>query len=335
MTSFYVCKVLKNPTISIAETVVYGDVEIRPSRSCTVHEKEVLAESIKATKCESEVNLAFGCLIGVIVEADSSDDADALADRQFVEVLDLLTVEYTMSQLVVAQCGYVKNLETGTVHSISKQVFDFGTLFVRRLSGMPQINNTQRVLHRTGELVDRYRKSIYWSRYASIEKSVHLSLLYRWFALEALFKENEGDDVTSPLMLFLGFPGSTYSQNISRDLLRRLSEDTAYSKWKKQMKALVDEIRNFRNDSVHAGFRSVDCTTEKLRLYGRVMSVGLPRCQGAVLEGIFNGLSSVPELKAYAGILFEDRANVESDILGTVVHILDNDHMEHVQPTHK
>jgi len=334
MASFYVCKLLKKPGIAAATEIVYGNVEIRPARLQDTDELVLLKNSVESTKLEAEVEIEITCRIAVIVQADSPDDADVLADQYFVEALDLLTVEYTLSHLAVAQCGYVKNLDTGKYQVITKQQFAQGMLFTRSLSLMPQINSTQSLVYCSGDLLDRYKRSIHWSRNATWEKSVHLSLLYRWFAVEALFKENEGDDVTSPLMLFLGFPGNGYSKHISRDLLKRLCDDKSYLKWKNQIKAIVDKVRNFRNDSVHSGFRSIDCTPDDLRLYGRLMTIGLSRCQGAVQTGVLNGLKTVPEFKEYAGLIFENRPNVERDIIGTIVHILDHDHLKHVQPTY-
>ncbi|TDN61138.1 hypothetical protein [Paraburkholderia sp. BL10I2N1] len=334
MASFYVCKLLKKPGIAVAATIVHGNVEIRPVQKQDMDELAMLKSSIESTKLEAELEIEIACRIAVIVQAETPDDADILADQYFVEVLDLLTVEYTMSHLAVAQCGYVKNLDTGEYQVITKHQFAPAMLFIRSPHSMPQINSTQLLAYRSGDLLDRYKRSIHWSRNARWEKSMHLSLLYRWFAVEALFKLNENDDVTSPLMQFLGFPGNAYSKYISRDLLKQLSKDTSYSKWKKQMKVVVDKIRDFRNASVHSGFRSIDCTPDDLRLCGRLMSVGLSRCQGAVQTGILNGLKTVPEFKEYAGLIFENRPNVEGDTIGTIVHILDHDHLKHAQTTY-
>ena len=332
MANFYAYKLLKKPGIAAATTIVYGNVEIRPAKSRNSTELAILKKSIAATmpEAEAEIGLDAACGIAVIVQAETVDDAETLADEHFVEVLDLLTVEYTMSHLEVANCGYVKNLDTGEYQEITTKQFDPPMIFVSAFGSMQQINPTQLLAYRAGDLTDRYKRSIHWSRNARWEKNVQLSLLYCWFAVEALFKESETDDVTSPLMLFLGFPGGSYSKYISRDLLRQLSENTSYSKWKKQIKVVIDEIRNFRHASVHSGFRSIDCAPDALRLYGRLMTVGLARCQGAVQTGILNGLKTVPEFKEYAGLIFESRQNGVQDIVGNVVHILDHDDLKHV-----
>lgn len=335
MVSFYVYKLLKNPGIVVTTTIVYGDVEIRPAKSRNSGELEILKKSIASTMPEAgaEIGLEVACGIAVIVRAETLDDADTLADEQFIEVLDLLSVEYPMSHLELANCGYVKNLDTGEYQEITKKPFDPSMTFVSAFGSMQQINSTQLLAYRIGDLTERYKRSIHWSRNASWEKNMQLSLLYCWFAVEALFKENETDDVTSPLMLFLGFPGSSYSKYISRNLLGQLSDHASYSKWKKQIKVVIDKIRDFRNASVHSGFRSIDCDPDALRLYSRLMKVGLARCQGAVHIGIFNGLQTVPEFKEYAGLIFESRQNVVEDIIGNVVYILDHDHLKPVRAT--
>lgn len=334
MLNYYVCKILQKPGIVIADTIIYGSVEIRPARKEDATEMAILTESVNSANPKPDVEVEIACRIGTVVEANSIEDAEVLADQRFVEVLDLITVEYTMSQLSLAQCGYIKNLDTGEYHNITRPIFNVGTLFITNEGSMPRANAAQIILQRSGDLIDRYKRSIHWSRNAQREKSVHINLLYRWFAVEALFKEHETDDVTGPLMLFLGFPGSVYSKHISRELLSKLSTNESYSKWKRQMKDVVDKIRNFRNASVHSGFRSIDCSPDDLRLYGRLMTVGLSRCQGAAQTAILYGMSSVSEFKEYAGLLFENRDNVEKDIIGTIIHILDHDHLRHVQPTH-
>lgn len=291
-------------------------------------------DSINATKLNGQVEAEIGCRIGVVVKADSADEAANLADQYFVEVLDFLTVEYTMSQLELAHCGYVRNLDTDENQIISNQQFDMGTLFIRSQGLMSRLNSTQALLLQEGDLLDRYKRSIHWSRNAILEKSPHLTILYRWFAVEALFKENDTDDVTSPLMLFLGFPTNTFSKYLSRDMLKRLSDSESYRKWKLKIGPLVNRIRKFRNDSVHSGFRSIDCTADDLRLFDRLLTVGLSRCQGAVHTGVLSGFKSVSEFKEYAGLIFENNPNVERDILETIVYILDRDSLRHVPMTH-
>jgi len=334
MNNYYVCKALKNPGIVIAETIVYANVEIRPARENDTEEMVLLTESIKATNLESEVEITLSCRIGTIVQTDTEEAISSLADQRFVEILDLAAVEYTMSHLSLAHCGYIKNLDSGECTIFKNREYSAGTSFIRSRSMMPQLNSTQQILYQSGDLFERYKRSIHWYRNAQREKSIHINLLYRWFAVEALFKENETDDVTGPFMLFLGFPGSTYSKHIDRNLLNRLAADASYSKWKRQIKDIVDKIRKFRNDSVHSGFRSIDCTPDDLRLYSRIMGLGLGRCQGAVRSAVLSGLKSVTEFREYAGLIFEDRPNVETDVIGNIIYVLDHDHLKHVQSAH-
>lgn len=332
MPNFYVCKLLDQSGIYRADTIVYGDIEIRPPNKDDKHENAVLRDSIAATA--ATVNSDLTCRIGVIVQAQSIDEADLLSDERFVGVLDLLSSEYALSRIAVAQCGYIKNLDDGQVHPITTKQFGASTIFIRRQGSTLQESFGQSILRMSGDLVDRYKRSIHWSRNAKWEKNIHAKVLYCWFSVEALFKEDASDDVTGLLMLFLGFPGGTYSKNISRDLLKVLSSNAAYFKWKKEIRDVVDDIRVFRNNSVHSGFRSIDCTPDKLRLYGRLMTLASSRCQGAVAFALTNRIDTVSEFKECAGLVFENRAGVENDIIGNIVHILDNDHSRLVQRTH-
>jgi hypothetical protein len=126
------------------------------------------------------------------------------------------------------------------------------------------------------------------------------------------------------LLLYLGFPGSTYSKGISRDLLSQLSENESWIKWKKLLRDIVEKIRIFRNDSVHSGFRSVDYTSDELVLYNKIMTYAASRCQGAVRDALTQKITTVPEFKSCAGNIFENRGNVVTDIIGNIVFTLDN-----------
>lgn len=332
MTEFYVVKLADNGGAVLPGTAVYGDVELRRASSDRKDEKGAISESVAA--CRTKVDHDFSTRVCTIVPASAIDEALQLADERFVPIMDLLSAEFAVGQFGVLQCGYVKNLETGEINPIKESAYGPSLAFVRDREVIATSKFNQWILTQKTELSERYMRSIHWTRGAKWEKNIQMSVLLKWFAVEALFKENVDDDITGLLMLFLGFPGGTYSRTISRTLLSRLATSAEYQKWKKKIKVNLDSMKRFRNDSVHGGFRNVDYSPKELALYNRIMTFAASRCQNAVQRALIEKLETVSEFKCYASVLFECRENIESDILNTIVYSLENDHFGLVARAH-
>ncbi|VBR62533.1 Uncharacterised protein [Burkholderia pseudomallei] len=332
MTDFYVVKIADNGGAVLPDTAVYGNVEVRRASSDRRDEKAAISESVAAYRTKTDHEIASR--VCAIVQAGTIDEAIQLADERFVPVMDLLSTEYALGQFGVLQCGYVKNLETGEITPIKDNTYGPSLAFVRAQGLAKKIKFEQWILTQKSELAQRYMRSIHWTRGAKWEKNIQSSVLYKWFSMEALFKENVDDDITGLLMLFLGFPGGSYSQPISRALLARLATNAAYEKWKRRIKTDLDRLRDFRNDSVHGGFRNVDYTRSELSLYHCIMTFAASRSQAAVRHALLNRLKTVSEFKDYAGIIFESRENLEVDIIDTIIFSLDNDHFGPVRRSH-
>lgn len=124
--------------------------------------------------------------------------------------------------------------------------------------------------------------------------------------------------------MFLGFPSRKYYHDVDKDIIEDLQDNENYSSLIKKIPMYLDEIRKFRNDSVHAGFRSVDISNEKLNLYDNLLNLATSRCLHAVKAAIINnGIKSISEFKNKAGFIFNETVQV-NDILNTVVFSLLN-----------
>ncbi|WP_233965135.1 hypothetical protein [Pectobacterium versatile] len=123
---------------------------------------------------------------------------------------------------------------------------------------------------------------------------------------------------------FLGFPGGKYFKDVDGNIIDELNKSDEYLSLAKDVPKHLDDIRKFRNDSVHAGFRSIDISNEKLKLYDDLLNLAKFRCLNAVQLSIINeGVKDLPEFKNKAGFIFNKTARVD-DILGTVVFSLQN-----------
>jgi hypothetical protein len=160
MTNYYVLKLLENGGVYRADTVVYGDVEIRPPRVDYKDELEAIKKSIEP----SEINLDFICRIGTIVNCDSIEEAELLADEKFVSILDLLSSDFYISRIGITQFGYTKNLSDGEITPIQSRQFTPRTCFIVKQSNFIKYDFNHWIVNQKTDLSDRYKRSIHWSR---------------------------------------------------------------------------------------------------------------------------------------------------------------------------
>lgn len=324
MNLYSVVKVLANNGVHFPVATVYGDVEIRPASKDFTNEKECIEESFKLNKISVEVSL--NSRISCIIRAESNKEAIQLADEKFEEILDLKSREFVISRLETTPCGYIKDLESGILQPIKDETFSPSGAFLRRIHSFQQIDRTQLFLMWDGELVERYKKSLHWSRNASKESNIQIKIMFMWFALEALLKESDNDKIAPYVRWFLGFPNGYGAQFVSRKKIESLESHECYEKWKRKLIDALEKIREFRNDSVHSGFRRYDFSEEELALYEKIMIFGTSRCQDAVFTGLSNGLRTVSDFKEYVGFIFDSYTNIENDIHGNILFSLEKNY---------
>lgn len=322
MCKFLVLKILDAQSVSLPSTLVYGSVELRSYKADSEFEIDVLKQSASDSRADFD-KYSYCARIATIVESDSTVEAINSADNQFSEILDLKSVEFAILNFKTSDIGYVKNLETGTVHPIVKSEYEPSISFVVHQGDIQRIDVVNYILSLNNDLGDRYQRSLHWVRNSKHESNKQLKTLFYWFAIEALVKESETDNVGGIVRWFLGFPNGRCRNDVSPSLLESLNNHPRYDYWNKELVTIVDKIRIFRNDSVHSGFRSVDFSISELELYSQVMVFSASRCQAAVQSALINGISTVTEFKEYISIVFEENVNVVNDVHGNILHSLE------------
>lgn len=318
MNTFLVVKVLESQSVCLPATSVYSGVELRSSSSDYPEEVESLEES--ANKLHLDYSKYSHCArISTLVEENNISNAVATAEDRFAEILDLKSIEVPLSNFVLSQIGFVKDLVSGKFHEIKSDVHQPVMTFVMHQSDTQKIDETHIILSKNTELSQRYLRSLHWLRNSKHEPNKQLSILFNWFAVEALLKESESDIVSPYIRWFLGFPNGKSSTLVSPKIMVKLENHPNYFHWKKEIIRVVDNIRIFRNDSAHHGFRTVDFTKEELDLYAHVMLLGITRCQGAVKSAILDGVSNVAEFKELIPVIFEQRKYLINDVHGNIL----------------
>ena len=322
MGKFLVLKILDSQSVSLPSTQVYGAVEFRSYKSDSECEIDALKKSASENRADFD-KYSFCARITTIVDADSVYEAIDLSENIFSVVLDLKSVEFAISNFKTSDIGLVKNLESGSIHPITKSGYEPSMSFMVHQGDVQRIDVVNYILSLKSDLSERYQRSLHWARNSKHEKNVQLKTLFYWFAIEALIKESENDNVGGVIRWFLGFPNGKYRSDVSISLLDGLASHPKYDYWNKKIIEVVDKIRVFRNDSVHSGFRSVDFTKRELELYSLVMVYSSSRCQAAVQTALINGISTVSEFKEYIPIIFEENVNIINDLHGNILFSLD------------
>lgn len=324
MTSFLIVKVLDDRSITLPSTFNYGSVELRSYSADT--QLEVSAFEKSASENGLDFNKHKICArIATIIDCETHNEAIHAADTKFLEVLDFKSTEFSISAIKTSRIGLIKDLSSGEITPITRTGFQQSLSFVMRHGSIQNVDTTVYLLSLKNELCDRYRRSLHWARNSKNETNPQLKIIFLWFALEALLKADENDNcVESYIRLFLGFPNGQQQWIVTPEIKAKLEKHTRYNHWKKQLIEVVKEIRDFRNDSVHSGFRSVDFAKEKLELFSTIMIYAVGRCQAGVMQGLLNNLETLLEFKEYAVPLFENNKNLINDIHNNVIYSLDH-----------
>ncbi|MDD4963423.1 MAG: HEPN domain-containing protein [Gallionella sp.] len=329
MARYLVVKILDTQSIVLPSTLVYGSVELRSHTAESESEVAILRESAKSQRLEFD-NYSICARIATIVEGDNINDAVDMAEDRFSEILDLKSIEFSISSIKTSNIGYIKNLDDGKASPIEKQGFSSSLSFVVHHDNIQCFDLANYVLSQNNDLSSRYLRSLHWARNAKHEKNKQIKVLFYWFSVEALFKESESDNIGGLIRLFLGFPNGKNLKELSISTLDALNSHPRYDYWGKKLKNIVEEIRVFRNNSVHSGFRSVDFPKNKLELYEKVMVYGSSRSQGAVQVALINNITTVSEFKEYVCAIFENRANLVNDIHNNIIFTLDEIDTNHL-----
>ena len=321
MKDFCVVKLLEGGGLYGVESCAFRDVEIRPSSYDLEEEVEALKSSIEKNGYAADPK--FTNRICTIVCAPDRETAIRFADERFFEVLDVWDADAPLSKMELSECGFVKNLVTAEILPIERQIVPFTTAFMCAKGPYKALEFNHWVLRQTSALALRYRRSLHWSKKARGEKNLQLAILFKWFSVEALFKETKTDSVGPYIRWFLGYPCGPYASGVSKKLLQQLEAKPEYDKWRKWIEVSIEEIREMRNDSVHSGFRSIDFSVDDIVKYNGLMTYGCSRCQGAVRKAIGNGLQTVAEFKEYVGVIFETTENLVNDVHGNILYTLE------------
>ncbi|MFQ1248716.1 hypothetical protein ACJWU3_08365 [Klebsiella pneumoniae] len=322
MSAFLVVRILQSQSVYISHTLVYSNVELR-GPSADTSEESSFFESVAKNIYLDYNHYKLCARITTIVNSSNVIDALNIADNRFSEVMDVISINFPISNFNLSPIGLLKDLDSGAIHHLNDNSFKPSATFMLQQGLIQKYDNDHYLLSRDNELSKRYLRSLHWFRNAKHENNKQLKILFYWFALEALLKESESDNISGIIRWFLGFPNGKNSQDVSLHLIKDLGLHVKYHFWKRKLPIVLDKIREFRNNSVHHGFRNIEFDLSELDLFCQVMVLSVSRCQGAVRNAINNNITSISEFKEYIPEIFELNTHVKNDTHGTIIYSLE------------
>lgn len=354
MSECIVTQIVRGPIIF--KTYTWGNIEIRQSKYDLPGESKALANSMMSFGLTEEILREGGqnseaelSRISTIVNTKEGRQPLAIARERFAEALDVLDIVTMLRKYALLEPGYIRHLDTGRMeplhplHSRLPRYFQNPILQIdiTRFSPMDlgQIVLAKQAPGRADiDLADRLLRSAYWSRRARTEDNPQLRVLFRWFAIEAIWMIEpsqscsvSNDDVITPIMWAFGFPRGQGSNLITRKASRLRREIEDHDVWKKACSTRLAAIREFRNRSVHNGFRHYDISQRELLDFDIMTYHACAAVQRQVELGLVYGFQTAAELLEYLPLLFE--ASCDSNHVRNLLHALQypENFIRHVQ----
>lgn len=322
MKDYLVVRLLNAQGAYFPHALYYGGVELRPPVSDTTKELDFLASSAKKANVDFQ-HFKICPRIATTVKSNSREQAIVSADGEFAIVLDLLSADVPLSSFTLSDVGFTKDLENGTLSEIINDKYKFSTSFFMHHGRLQKYDENNHILNNDNELSERYLRALHWRRNSKNETNTQLSILFDYFAAEALFKEREGDNIGGFIRWFMGFPNGKESQYVSSIIMSKINCNERYLYWNRRLKDIFEDMRVFRNNSVHHGFRLSEFDNADMDLFQHIMIYGVSRSLAAVRIAIINGISSASEFKDYLVEIFEQQVN-PNDIHGNIIFALDD-----------
>ncbi len=184
MGSFLVVKILDTQSVSLPSTLIYGSVELRSYKADIEDEIEALKESASNYRVDFD-KYSHCARIATIVNCNNTIEAIDISGNLFSEILDLKSIEFSISNFKTSDIGFVKNLESGSIDPINRREYAPSMSFVMYRGDIQCVDVVNYILSLNNELSNRYLRSLHWSRNSKHESNKQLKILFYWFAVEA------------------------------------------------------------------------------------------------------------------------------------------------------
>lgn len=324
--AYIVTRVLRAPCTYSPGATGFGAVEIRSGETDLPSEKEALARSEEAFG-EPPPKSPLSMRICAACNAGSAFEADRAVEPHLEEVLDIVDCSgVNFDKHGLSPVGYVRNLDTGIlVPRVPDWEFKSWPPMssFRMNAGRFQLPSFEQILAfgTQTDLIERLKRSFHWRRKARWESNIQVRVLFRWFAMEALWTLARNDDIVPWVLWCMGLPSGVGASGIDRLLMRSLAAIPGYRQARHHLGNQLHAVRKFRNFTVHNGFRQMDVPASELGEFDRLTYYGCNDVQHFAQFGIMSGLATASELRQRLPDLFQTR--MREDVVRTRLESLE------------
>lgn len=325
MADYFIARLLTAGATHFTRNFCLGESEIRMSKSDTPDERSAFEESLKLNGEAIDLNIGSR-ICTIICDVDTPETANLAAENIFEEALDVLSLEsHGVGRFSLLKSGLSRNLNTSEIKPINKIIFRPTTVFAIEHERYPQITIKEHLLANKGvEICDRLLRALHWSRHASWEKNLHMRILFNWFAIEAILKKNENDNVAPKALFAMGFPSSNAGSIIDPRVLSEIEGHPKYSGYKTLLYKDMEAIREYRNNIVHSGHRPWDLRADELKRYTYITQTAKNSTLTFSIQGIYRGCKTTDDLWSAFPTIFADYDGLKDHVHGNIIFSLES-----------
>lgn len=326
MNDYLVMRLLKYGTIICQNTFCLDGVEFRFAKHDSPNERNYLIESLESNGEHTNIELGAR-VVSIIFSVNNINEALRESQSVFDEALDIMSLETCgISSATLMNSGIIRNLTTGEIIAIKKNEKKPTNIFQVLNEFYPNITLKEYIVYNKNshDLCGRLLNSLHWTRLALWENNLQIKILFNYFSIEALMKINDNDNVVPKAMLSMGFPLGKKQNEISQDLKTKLDIIPKYRYWRKILLNKLEAIRDFRNNSVHSGFRPWDIDENELKVFSFIAEIACLRSQQLIQLAIIEGCRTLQEISDYSDLILEKDKNLLNFVHSTLIHSLEN-----------
>src|SRR4051812_26643882 len=110
--------------------------------------------------------------------------------------------------------------------------------------------------------------------------------------MEAIWVITENDDIVPRIMWCLGFPNGPGAAHLALSFRGRLHAHPRFGTWRDHIRDVLYAMKNFRNDTVHNGFRWIDVSRKTLEEFDQLAVQACGRVQEKAKSALLAGLGT-------------------------------------------
>ncbi|HCI6449359.1 TPA: hypothetical protein NPO95_003745 [Klebsiella variicola subsp. variicola] len=122
MSAFLVVRILQSQSVYISHTLVYSNEELR-GPSADTSEESSFFESVAKNIYLDYNHYKLCARITTIVNSSNVIDALNIADNRFSEVMDVISINFPISNFNLSPIGLLKDLDSGAIHHLNDNSF--------------------------------------------------------------------------------------------------------------------------------------------------------------------------------------------------------------------